>query len=191
MPETSGDTRCVMDQPETVPPVWIDLPSADRESLGDIEATPSAGRILSSSSGARPARCRAPEAPGTLSASGFARQFGMRATTRTPPSAATTKPTPAQPNHSKAVVRSSVMLGIIGAFSLPLGRPLCVSVGRCPPARTGETRAEGGRSSPGESVRSACLLWAWQDAEQRACLPPKDGRLNAARGFSSLPTSPV
>jgi hypothetical protein len=36
VPETSRDTIRPMHAPETAPPVWIDLPSADRQTLGDL-----------------------------------------------------------------------------------------------------------------------------------------------------------
>jgi len=36
VPEPSRDTNRAMHQPEKAPPVWIDLPSADREALGDL-----------------------------------------------------------------------------------------------------------------------------------------------------------
>jgi Mg2+ and Co2+ transporter CorA len=36
MPETSRDTNRLTQRPGTPPPVWIDLPSADRQSLGEV-----------------------------------------------------------------------------------------------------------------------------------------------------------
>ncbi len=38
MPEMSGDTDLSQHQQETSTPIWIDLPSADREVLGDLRA---------------------------------------------------------------------------------------------------------------------------------------------------------